>query len=165
MNEFSINIAELWNENNNLSLVTFCFSVIIVLILFLVFQHDNNWRKPLKRVKTKGIWCPPVSSIYSKPNQMDLLGQQSSVYFTGLKSVVGVTEPPLTTMTINESKYFDNKFKQTPSASSFFQDYLNSSTANEKDTFHLSNVPKYNHEQMITGFLSDKVSVIPEVYT
>ncbi|CAH8436916.1 unnamed protein product [Schistosoma mattheei] len=131
--------------------------IIIILILFLVFQHDNNWRKPLKRVKTKGIWCPPVSSIYSKPNQMDLLGQQSSVYFTGFKSVVGVTEPPLTTMTINESKYFDNKFKQTPSASSFFQDYLNSSTANEKDTFPLSNVPKYNHEEMITGFLSDKV--------
>ncbi|CAH8438091.1 unnamed protein product [Schistosoma rodhaini] len=131
--------------------------IIIILILFLVFQYDNNWRKPLKRVKTKGIWCPPVLSIYSKPNQVDLLGQQSSVYFTGLKSAVGVTEPPLTTMTINESKYFDNKLKQTPSASSFFQDYLNSSTANEKDTFLFSNVSKYNHEEMIAGLLSDKI--------
>ncbi|KAK4472979.1 hypothetical protein MN116_004179 [Schistosoma mekongi] len=122
--------------------------IIIILVLFLVFQRDNSWHKPLKRVKTKGIWCPPISSIYSRTNQIELLGQQSSLYFPGLTSPMTMTEPTKTT-TINEPKYVDD-------TSTFFQSYLNSPTVNEKDTFLLPNVPKYINEN-ISGFLSDKI--------
>ncbi|KAH8854771.1 Neurogenic locus Notch protein [Schistosoma japonicum] len=130
-------------------------------ILFLVFQRDNNWHKPLKRVKTKGIWCPPIPSIYSKTNQIELLGQQSSLYFPELTSSMTITKPTVTT-TINEPKYVDNTFKQNSSTLSFFQSYLNSSTANEKDALLLPNVPKCINEN-ISEFLSDKDELMSNI--
>ncbi|CAH8445813.1 unnamed protein product [Heterobilharzia americana] len=138
--------------------------ITIVLVLFLVFQRDNNnnWQKPLKRVRTKGIWCPPIPPIYFKPNQIELFGQQNALYFTGINSTAMVTTTSSTTSTTtNEPKYLHGTFKQT--STTYFKNYLDPLSIDEKEKFLLSDSEKYKNEKSVTRMFADEVHEVDDI--
>nr|CAH8824281.1 unnamed protein product [Trichobilharzia regenti] len=134
--------------------------ITILLVLFLVFQRDSSWQKPLKRVRTNGIWCPPIPPIYEKTNQVEMVEPQSIMYYTGINPTVSAEPTPPSSMliptTVNTPKTSNNAFKQAL-PSNIFRTYLNPSVIDEKEKFLPHNWGKYEIEGNPTGVITNEI--------